>query len=105
MLPLISIANPTVTHSITNATSRVAIAQAATLTERVVRVVNPSANTVFIKSGDSTVTAAVTDTPVRPAESVTFSLPNNDHTHIAAIAGVAGPSVVYYQVGPARTVR
>lgn len=97
--PVIPLSNPTVTHSITNASSRVAI---PSLTERVVRVVNPSANTIFLKSGDSTVAAAITDTPIRSGETATFSIPDNSHTHIAAIAGAAGPSVAYYQVGPAR---
>jgi hypothetical protein len=97
--PVIPLSNPTVTHSITNASSRVAITGS---NERILRVVNPSANTIFLKSGDSTVTAAITDTPVRPGETAIFSLPNNSHTHIAAIAAVAGPSVAYYQVGPAR---
>lgn len=64
------------------------------------RVVNDTDKTLFIKPGNSTVTAAAaTDNPVLPGSDITFTI-NPVNTHVAAItaSGTATGSI-YFTLG------
>lgn len=52
----------------------------------------------FIKTGDSTVTAAATDMPVL-AGSIQAFMKNTAHTHVAAICPSAASGNIYFAVG------
>jgi hypothetical protein len=78
------------TLAVTGSSGRVVLPKP--LTNRVVHLANESASVViYVRFGDSTVTAATTDTAVLPYESMIFSVPDTQ-THVAAIGSAAGPS-------------
>lgn len=83
MFPPFTPSGSTATLAVTNATGRVALAWSG---QRTLRVKNApeSAARMFVKTGDITVTAATTDTPVDPGETIELSIADAD-TYIAAI--------------------
>lgn len=57
----------------------------------------PASNSIaFIKFGDNTVVAALTDTPIMPGTVTLFSVPNGA-TSVAVISGTA--ATLYFTVG------
>lgn len=74
-----------VSRSVSGASASVALPLGA---GDVLRILNDGTATAFFKFGDSTVTAAVTDTPILAGMSEAFTYPESQ-THIAAI-GTSG---------------
>lgn len=82
----------TVTLAVTAASSRIALDVGPS--GQVMITNAPDSALAFIKFGDSTVTAAVTDTPILPSACYVFSV-GPDVTHIAGICAGAGTATVY----------
>ena len=80
---------PTVSVAVNVASAQTAITNAGVGTQSI-RLVNVGTTVAFFKLGkDSTVTAALTDTPLLPNSEKVFLLPN-DMTNIAVISASAG---------------
>lgn len=87
-------AGATVSRSVTAASARVALPGT---TPNQIRVISAVANAIaFIKFGDATVTAAVTDTPILPGTVEVFTIPPGV-TNVAAI-GTNG-TTLYFTAG------
>lgn len=85
----------TVTLSASGTTGRVALP--ATRGNQI-RIANPAGGQiVFVKFGDSTVTAAVTDTPVLVGATDIFTVPTG-MTHVAGITSTS-TATVYFTAG------
>lgn len=91
---------PTSTLGVTAASGRVALATPRGAQIRVVSA--PGGQTAFIKFGDSTVTAAVTDMPILPGAIETFTVPLATpqalFTHVAAITA-SSTATLYFTSG------
>lgn len=86
----------TVSRTVTGSTANVALSKGTTPgpTPNQIMVTSPSGGTLaFIKFGDSTVTAAVTDTPILPGAIMIFSIPPAT-TYVAAI-GTSGTTLYF----------
>lgn len=86
----------TVSRAVTGTTASVALSHATASgpTPNSILITSPSANAIaFIKFGDSTVTAVVTDTPILPGIVMVFSIPPAT-THVAAI-GTSGTTLYF----------
>jgi hypothetical protein len=94
-LPFAPAAGSTVSVAASSSSSRVALPTKPDKA-RTVRIAAPSGGTLtFIKFGDSTVTAAVTDMPILPGTTEVFTL--DDATHVAAITATS--QTIYATVG------
>lgn len=64
-----------------------------------VRIYNPGAVAVFVKSGGSAVEAAVTDMVIPPATTVVFAR-NPKDTHLAAITAGTNVTIYFHNCSP-----
>lgn len=74
----------TVTLAVTTATARVAMTRG--YSDQVMITAPAGGAMAFVRFGDSTVTAAITDTPIVPGTQAIFSIAPGT-THMAAITG------------------
>ena len=92
---LMDVNSPTASRAVTDSTARVAYA--ATGTDHLI-IVNIGSNVAYVLSGDSTVTAALTDTAI-PGGVVMSFRKTAAHTHIAAIAASGETTTLTIQSG------
>ncbi len=85
----------TVLLATSTTTGRVAL---PTLRGNQVRISNPAGGSiVFVKFGDATVTAAVTDMPILPGDNVVLTI-QPSMTHVAGITSTGTPTI-YFTAG------
>lgn len=87
----------TVTRTVTTSTQAVALGRNGVPQTVMVTSDSASSGIMFIKFGTGSVTAAVTDFPIRPGERVCLSI-GADITHVAAIMA-SGTGTLYFTTG------
>lgn len=88
---------PTVLLAVTAASARVPFGAGTGTVQVLVTCPSTVTGITFLKFGDVTVNAAVTDTPILPGTVQIMTVPNNA-THVAAISGGAG-GTMYFTIG------